>query len=467
MVLFTLSHLAAVLKAKLVGDGGVVPVGVSLDSRSTLPGECFTALRGERDGHEYAAMAVEKGASCLLLDHQLDIAVPQLIVVDTLKALQAWGQTRMRTHRPKAVFGVTGSVGKTSTKELLAGALSAWKTPGNRNNTYGLPAALAILPEDVNAAVLEMGMSTPGEIRRLTEIAPLDFGVITNVGIAHLENFPNGQEAIATAKGELVVGLKPGGAWVFPKEDQWCRWIAAQAWASKSKPIPIGDGADYSIESVKHLGPMGERFSLKAPTGVFEFEIKLRGRHQVQNAALAATIALVAGFEGDGISKGLASIEPEEGRGRLYPLPGGGWLLDESYNAGRESMISCARALLELDGGEPIAVLGCMRELGPTSASIHEAVGRAIRMAGINRVWVYGDFATELAAGFGKGAQAYTDFETLEPVLCELPQGARILVKGSRYWAAERVVALILSQFNSAKQTKLSEQRGPNDSVDS
>ncbi|MDR1841053.1 MAG: UDP-N-acetylmuramoyl-tripeptide--D-alanyl-D-alanine ligase, partial [Holophagales bacterium] len=395
--MFSLSELSFILDAKLVGDGDIAPGGACLDSRTIRPGECFVALKAERDGHEYAGKAVEGGASCLLVDHLLDIEIPQLVAADTTAALQAWGQARLRLYRPSAVFGVTGSVGKTSTKELLAGAVSGWKTPGNRNNTLGLPAALAMLPGNLGAAVLEMGMSTPGEIKRLTEIAAPDFGVITNIGFAHLENFSDGQEGIARAKGELIEGLKPGGTWVFPKGDLWCQWISQQPWASNAKPVPVGEGADFSVNSIARLGLKGEGFKLQTPMGGFEFTIKLTGLHQVQNAALAASIALVAGFKGDEIISGLAAVEPEEGRGRLYPLSSGGWLLDESYNACQDSMVSCATALLGLDGGEPVAILGCMRELGPDSASIHEATGRALRRAGLSRLWVYGDFAANLA----------------------------------------------------------------------
>jgi UDP-N-acetylmuramoyl-tripeptide--D-alanyl-D-alanine ligase len=457
---YSLSQLMAKLNtsqaginANLIGEGSVVPCGVCLDSRSILGGECFVALRAERDGHEYAVMAVDKGASCLLVDHRLDIDVPQMVVNDTLAALQVWAQARLRDCRPGVVFGVTGSVGKTSTKELLAGATRAWKTPGNRNNTLGLPAALATIEENLAVAVLEMGMSTLGEIKRLTEIAPLDYGVITNVGGAHLENFPTGQEGIATAKGELVTGLKPEGAWVYPAGDAWCRWIAKQHWAVGFRHIPVGNlsdasnDLDYSILSTEHLGARGEMFSLKSPAGKFEFEIRLRGGHQIQNAALAASIALLAGFDASDIAHGLASVEPEEGRGRLYPLGDGGWLLDESYNASQESMLSCARALLELDGGEPVAVLGCMRELGLTSASIHRATGQSLRRIGLSRLWVYGDFAKEMAEGFGQGALSYTDYEALEPTLAGIPKGARILVKGSRHWKTERVVAHLLKPF--------------------
>jgi len=453
---FSLSKLASVLNAKLVGDGGIVPVGACLDSRTIQPGECFVAIRAERDGHDYAQNAVERGASCLIADHLMDIEIPQLVVPDTKAALQTWGQTRLRLCRPDAVFGVTGSVGKTSTKELLAGALKGWKTPGNRNNTLGLPAALAVLPKGQKAVVLEMGMSTSGEIKRLTEIAPPDFGVVTGVGLAHLENFPNGQEGIAMAKGELVAGLKPGGTWVFPTHDLWCRWISQQHWASKAKAVPVGPGADFSVKSHRRLGLKGEKFTLQSPMGSFEFTIKLTGLHQVQNAALATSIALIAGFGYDKIAHGLAAVEPEKGRGCLYPLKGGGWLLDESYNACQESVVSCAKALLELDGGEPVAILGCMRELGPDSASIHEATGKALRHIGINSLWVYGDFAKELATGFGSGALAYPDFENMD--LGKLPKGARILVKGSRYWKTERAVEYLLKKFGIAKKASKKER---------
>jgi UDP-N-acetylmuramoyl-tripeptide--D-alanyl-D-alanine ligase len=447
-MLFSLSELSSILGADLRGDGGVVPTSVCLDSRSAEPGTCFVALRLARDGHEYVAAAVEGGASCLLVDRALDVGVPQLVAPDTLKALQAWGEARLRSCRPSSVFGVTGSAGKTSTKELLAGAVSGWKSPGNRNNTLGLPAALATLPDGAKAAVLEMGMSSKGEIKRLTEIAPPDFGVITNVGMSHLENFKS-QEGIAEAKGELIEGLVHGGAWVFPKDDPWCRWISQQAWAAKTRPVAVGNGADFSVVAAESRGPRGERFSLGSPMGTLDVEIRLTGGHQVQNAALAASIALIAGFDASDVARGLASAQPEEGRGRLSPLAGGGWLLDESYNASPDSVVSCARALLRLDGGEPVAVLGCIRELGPDSAPMHAATGKILRRAGLSRVWIYGDFAADFCEGFGQGGKAYPDFETMEPALAELPQGARILVKGSRHWKSERAVASLLRQFGA------------------
>lgn len=444
--LFTLDETARRVGGSVWGDGSFAPTALSLDSRTIQIGECFVALRAERDGHAFAAAAVAQGASCLLVDHALALPVPQLIVPDTLAAMQAWGQARLEELRPKAVFGVTGSVGKTSTKELLAGATGGWKTPGNRNNTLGLPQALATYPGGYEAVVLEMGMSTPGEIRRLTEIASPDFGIITNIGTAHLENFAEGQQGIARAKGELVAGLRPGGAWVFPAEDTWCHWVLEQPWAAHALAVPVG-GPEFRIESLRSLGPKGERFVLKTPDYSLPMEIQLRGHHQAGNAALAAVIALLAGFAPDRVAAGLALVEPEAGRGRLHALKAGGWLLDETYNASSDSIQACAAALLELEGGEPVAVLGSMRELGPEASAIHRATGAALKRLGLRQVWAFGDFAADYVEGFGSGARAFPDFEPLRDDpdgLAAIPGGARVLVKGSRFWRSERVVEWFL-----------------------
>jgi len=454
--LWSLSAAAPLLGAQLVGDGAVVPTELSLDSRSMRAGACFVALRAQRDGHDFAAQAKLKGATSLLVDHELDINCPQLVVSDTTLALQRWGQARLEAVRPARVFGVTGSVGKTSTKELLAAATGAWKTPGNRNNTLGMPEALATLPDDLEAAVLEMGMSTPGEIRRLVEIAPLDFGVITNVGSAHQENFQDGQMGIARAKGELIEGLRPGGIWVHLAADDWCRWITLQPWASHARAMAVGEGCAFGWEATRSLGPQGEVFHLRTPGGCVPVHLKLRGHHQVRNAALAGAAAFLAGFELERIAKGLGELEPEPGRGRLHELADGGWLLDESYNASPDSILACAKALLSLPGGESVAVLGCMRELGEASERLHRDTGAALKSLGLDRLLIFGDQARAMAAGFGSGSAAFPHYEALrdDPKgLSSLPGAARVLVKGSRFWQSERVVAWILAQ------------RGPSDSV--
>ena len=450
MPLWTLDQAAHALLGSTVGDAGVRPTGLSLDGRTLAPGEAFVALRAERDGHAFAAQALAQGACALLVDHALDLPVPQLVVRDTLEALQSWGRRRLEEVRPPLVFGVTGSVGKTSTKELLAAAVQGWRTPGNRNNTLGLPQALAGLPDGEAAAVLEMGMSTPGEIATLVAIAPLDFGLITCIGSAHIENFPDGQEGIARAKGELVAGLQPGGTWVHLGTDRWCRWIAEQPWAAELRAVRVGEREPYGWAEPRSLGARGERFLLRTPEGEAEVLLRLPGAHQVRNAALAGALAALAGVPLEAVAARMGAVEPEAGRGRLHALRAGGWLLDESYNASADSILACAAALLELPGGEPVAVLGCMRELGSEAARLHRETGAGLRSLGISRVWIYGDHAAELASGFGDDARAFPDFEALkdDPAgFSALPSGARILVKGSRYWRAERAVEWILEHL--------------------
>ena len=448
MSLWSLHQVAAHLGGEIRGDGAVVPTSLSLDTRTLRPGACFVALKAERDGHAFAAQAVAKGAAALLLAHPVDGECPQVLVPDTLEALQRWGQARLEAVRPGLVFGITGSVGKTSTKELLAAAVGGWKTPGNRNNTLGVPEALATLPEGLGAAVLELGMSTPGEIRRLTEIAPLDAGLITLVGTAHIEFFAAGQQGIAEAKGELVAGLNRGGVWAHLASDGWCRWIAEQPWARHAEALPVGPGEAYAWEALESLGAAGSAFQLRTPAGLVPLRIQLPGEHQVRNAALAAALALRMGYPAARVAAGLAAVVPESGRGRLHPLPGGGCLLDESYNASQDSILACASALLRLPGGEAVAVLGSMRELGTDAAEIHRQTGAGLRALGLSRLWAYGDFARDLAEGFGPEAQAFPDFEGLRdepPGLSAIPPGARILVKGSRHWRAERAVDYLLT----------------------
>ena len=448
MSLWSLFQIGSRVGGELLGDGAVVPSTLSLDTRTLKPGACFVALRAERDGHDFAFQAVQQGAAALLVDHPLASDCPQLVVPDTLAALQRWGQTRLASVRPKTVFGVTGSVGKTSTKELLAAAVGGWKTPGNRNNTLGLPEALATLPEGLPSAVLEMGMSTPGEIRRLTEIAPLDAGLITLVGTAHIENFRNGPQGIAEAKGELIAGLKRGGVWAHLASDPWCGWIAQQPWARHAEALPVGDGQPFGWEGVEPLGAAGGAFHLRTPAGSIPVRIQLQGEHQIRNAALAAALAIRLGRDPELVAQGLGTVAPEAGRGRLHALRSGGSLLDETYNASPDSILACASALLQLPGGEAMAVLGSMRELGSAAPKSHRATGAALKALGLARLWAYGDFAGDYAEGFGQGAVAFPDFETLRDEaigLSAIPPGASILVKGSRFWRAERAVDWLLT----------------------
>ena len=186
------------------------------------------------------------------------------------------------------------------------------------------------------------------------------------------------------------------------------------------------------------------------PGGRVPVRLRLRGSHHVRNAALAGTLAILSGFDPQKVADGLGQAEPLPGRGRLHPLRGGGWLLDESYNAVMESVLACAETLMTLEGGSTVAVLGCMRELGPDATRLHRETGARLKALGIDRVLVYGDEAAALAEGFGAGATAFPGFEALrdDPAgLGSVPAGARVLVKGSLYWAASRAVTWLLDQL--------------------
>jgi UDP-N-acetylmuramoyl-tripeptide--D-alanyl-D-alanine ligase len=211
--------------------------------------------------------------------------------------------------------------------------------------------------------------------------------------------------------------------------------------------LPVGEGEPFGWERVASLGAAGGSFSLRTPRGPVPIRLQLPGEHQIRNAALAAALAIHLGFDPEDVARGLGTVVPEAGRGRLQALAGGGCLLDETYNASPDSILACARALLQLQGGEAVAVLGSMRELGEAAPTIHRETASALKGLGVLRLWAYGDFAESYAAGFGPGARSFPDFETLRDGadgLSAIPSGARILVKGSRYWRAERVVEWLL-----------------------
>ena len=449
---WTLKQVQAIVGGKIIGYGDVILTSLSMDTRTIKRGDIFIAIRGRRDGHMFAKQAAASGAVALLVDNALDLDIPQLVVPDTLEALQRWGQARLDAFRPSKVFAITGSVGKTSTKELLAITTGAWKIFGNRNNIFGLPEALATLPSGLSAAVFEMGISTPFEMKRLVEIAPPNYGLITNIGTAHIENFTSGQQGIAESKGELVKNLVSEKMWVYLVTDYWSSWLASQSWASKTVAVPVGPGATFGWEKVTPMGVYGEQFVFRFPNGKLQVKLRLRGPHQVRNAALAGALAVVSGVDPELVIQRLGTVEAEPGRGRLHILRDGGWLLDETYNASYDSMIACAYSLLELDGGEPCAILGCMRELGSCSEQLHREVGEGLRAIGIKQVWVYGDQSVSLARGFGSGALAFPDYDDMRDDasgLSAVDPSARILVKGSRFWAAERVVDWLLARYGS------------------
>ncbi|MCA1905505.1 MAG: UDP-N-acetylmuramoyl-tripeptide--D-alanyl-D-alanine ligase [Desulfarculus sp.] len=456
MASLTIEFVCQATGAALSGPPPAEPLaGVSTDSRTIAPGQLFVALAGPNfDGHAFVPQALAEGAAAALV--RAGYAAPPemtgaclLRVPDTLRALGdlagAW-----RREQSAIVAGLTGSNGKTSTKEMLAAILQqrhrVLKTQGNLNNLIGLPLTLLGLGPEHTACVVEMGMSALGEIARLTEIAAPELGLITNVGPAHLG--PLGSLAnIAQAKTELFRGLDPAATALVNLDDPWLA-----PWADKlaCRVVTFG-GHERAMVRCGDVSALGGRlaFSLWLPT---EDPIRVRlaapGRHNVMNACAAAAAALVMGQDGATIREGLESFAPV--KGRLEQKRGffGFWVLDDTYNANPASLAAGLAALKDVAGGRPMGlILGDMLELGPTSPQLHRLCGRQAAEAGCRLVLALGQQAQEVAAGAREGglrpeaALAFADrLELIEAAQELFEEDEVVLVKGSRSMGMERVV---------------------------
>jgi len=450
--MFSLLEIAEATGGAYRGETQAVVTGVSTDSRSVAAGELFVPLRGDRfDGHAFIGTALERGASIVLVEESwlaqnpLPEQVSAVVVKDTLRALgDLAAYHRKRFDIP--VVAITGSNGKTTTKEMLARILSqtgpGLKTEGNLNNLIGLPLMVLKLNGRHRWAVLEMGMSEFGEIDRLAEIAAPGVGVITNAFSAHLETLGS-VEGVAKAKGELFLRLKAGAWAVYNVDDAL---ISKCPIPMQVKSLAFGlRGAEVSSAAIKSLGVRGESFTLRLPTAEFPVLLKAYGRHNVYNALAAAAAATALGVEGELIRKGLEEFTPADKRFQLEDLSGV-VLIDDSYNANPASMAAALTTLTEVSqGGHIHAVLGDMLELGKASAAAHRELGRTAAGC-VDRLYLRGEMAQTVAAGAleaGLPAErilvATDHAELLESLLIHLAEGDVVLVKGSRGMAMERV----------------------------
>jgi UDP-N-acetylmuramoyl-tripeptide--D-alanyl-D-alanine ligase len=424
--------------------------GIATDSRAVGTGELFVALRGPTfDGHDFIAAAAAKGAGAILCDHlSAGESLPQIVVSDTLRALgdlaAFW---RHRFHLP--VAAITGSSGKTTTKEMLAAILArtapGLKTAGNFNNLIGLPLTLLQLTSADQWAVLEMGMSERGEIARLTEIAAPTVGIITNVAPAHLLTMKS-LGAIARAKGELFAALHPGSLAVINLDDER---VAA---------IPVANGVHrrtYGLTAAaeiraEEIHPEGSevRFILCAAGEERKIRLPVPGRHNVSNALAAAAAAMGMGCTLDDIVAGLETFSPAKGRMETELLCDGIVLIEDTYNANPLSVKAALIALDEMGGsGERIAVLGDMLELGDSSADLHREVG-AFAAQHCDRLFLLGPESREIAAGAGSAGMSAacvsncsSHTEAAQALMQSARPGDRILIKGSRGMKMEQITA--------------------------
>jgi UDP-N-acetylmuramoyl-tripeptide--D-alanyl-D-alanine ligase len=417
--------------------GPVVTVdGVATDSRSLQVGQLFVPLSDRRDGHDYISDAIAAGAAAYLTTGRLEPGATAIVVPDTAAALTTVGQAaRGRISGP--VIGVTGSVGKTTVKDLVASVLStSFRTAASLlsyNNEIGVPLTLANAGDRSEAVVVEMGARGIGHIRSLCEVARPTIGVVIRVGAAHTELFGD-LETVALAKGELVESLPPWGTAVLNADDPRVRAMSARA-PGATVLFGLAQTAPVTASDITLDGLARPSFRLVTPQGSVGVRLALSGRHQVTNALAAAGAALVAGVPLDAIARGLEAAAPAPWRMNVLRTPSGAVVINDSYNANPSSMQAALEALAAFDGRRKVAVLGEMAELGSSSDADHRAVPAAAAALGIEVV------AYQTTA---YGVAPVPDPRTLARRLLPLAAGDVVLVKGSRAAGLETAVEALV-----------------------
>ena len=443
------SAMGAVLQST---SGSRVLTGVSTDSRTIKPGELFFALKGDNfDGANYINAAFDKGAAAAVVSAGPtgSYAGPCLIVSDALTGLGDLAACFRKLFTIPMV-AITGSNGKTTTKEMLAGILEQSKNvlaaKGNFNNLIGLPLTLLRLRQEHQVAVLELGMNIPGEIARLTQIASPDVGLVTNVGPAHIEGLGS-LEGVARAKGELFEGLGARASAVVNLDDPLVEKIAE---SHKGPKVTFGftDEADIRGKNYRLKGFKGASFELIAPQGDAVIELQLLGRHNVRNALAAAAAALVLGASLEDVAAGIAGSAPYPGRLALKTLEGPVYLIDDAYNSNPASSRAALEILADLrEDGRTIAVMGDMLELGVISEQEHVKAGLTALEFGIDILAAVGPLSRDsvdavLNAESDKTkALWFPDTDQAAAWLDkEIKPNDRILIKGSRGMKMENII---------------------------
>lgn len=415
-----------------------------IDSRKVQQGDLFVALTGgQQDGHGYVAAAAAAGAAAALVERAQPIDLPQVVVPDTLRALQDWGGA-CREAFGNPVIGVTGSNGKTTTKQLLAAVCRArgpvLATEGNLNNHIGVPLMLSRLRDHHETAIIEMGANHIGEIAQLSGWARPQIGVVTQAGDAHLEGFGS-REGIAQGKGELFASLGPRGVAIINADD-----VFAPLWRELAGPasqIQFGLSCRADVQAVEiELDATRTSFTLVAPEGSARVRLPMPGAHNVMNALAAAACACALGMAVDEIARGLGDAELAAGRLKLMTGAGGACIADDSYNANPTSM-RAGLDWLSRQPGRRWAVLGHMAELGSDSAALHRQIGTYAAEHGIERCIAVGAAARGIAEGFGVSAEWLPDAAAAIAALGSPTADVTVLVKGSRSARMEQVVAAL------------------------
>jgi UDP-N-acetylmuramoyl-tripeptide--D-alanyl-D-alanine ligase len=458
MPVFTIEDIVRGTRGALLGgDLGIAVTGISIDSRSLGVGEVFFAVRGERlDGHAFLRDAVGRGAACLVIHSvpdDLPPGVPVVLVDETTKALGRLGAWhRQRFTIP--VAAVTGSNGKTTTKEMAAAVLASLgpvlKPESSFNNQWGLPLTLVKLTAEHRAAALELGTNRPGEIAALAEIARPTIAAVTTVSSAHTE-FLGSLDDVQREKGALVRAIPADGAVVLNADDPRVLAMAALS-SARVWTFSAQDAADVRAAGETSETPDGVDFTLETSEGRRAVRLRFAGRHNVTNALAAAGVGAALGLPLERIAQGLEAARPAKGR-CVWRRCGALRILDDTYNANPVSVRAALDTLSASAGGaRRVVVLGDMLELGPIAEAEHRAMGRAVAVSGAAEFVGLGRaarLAVEAAreAGLAESHHAETFEDTVAHLLKRLAPGDAVLVKGSRGMRMERVVDALIARF--------------------
>jgi UDP-N-acetylmuramoyl-tripeptide--D-alanyl-D-alanine ligase len=449
----TAGEAAALVEGELqAGDPRTALRGTTIDSRTVAPGMLFVALAGTRtDGHRFVGDAFQRHAAGVLVSRPPEGAPPGAVVIrvrDTLRAFHRLARGA-RDRQKLRVVGITGSVGKTSTKEMAAAvAARAFRTarsPETWNTEIGIPLVLTNMPEDREVAVLELAMRGPGQIRELVEICAPDIGVVTNIGESHMDFFPS-REALAAEKGALIEGLPPSGVAILNADDPL---VAALGGRTRARVLTFGcERGEVRAEALRVLPLRGSTFRLRTPEGGAHVALRVPGRHSVWNALAAAAVGVALGLRAEAIADGLRDAVPLPMRLELIRL-GRVTLLNDVYNSSPQSVATALDALEEIEGSPRVAVLGDMKELGARSVEAHRRVGGDAARRRFDLVVAFGPLAAELAVGArevdGPRVVHTNDVENVVALLQrELVPGSVALIKGSRAMAMERITAALV-----------------------
>ena len=442
--------------ASFANAGGLVISGYSIDSRTAASGDLFFAVRGERlDGHDFIASALARGATAALVSRarvaslpDAALGVPLLIAEDPLLAMQSLA-THVRRQWGRRVVAITGSAGKTTTKEAVAAALATkfrvLKSQGNLNNAFGLPLQLLRLEPEHEIAVVEMGMNHSGEIAALARIAAPDWGVVTNVGTAHIENFAEGQTGIARAKFELVAALPSNGIAFLNCLDPYVSQFGRDF---PGRVVYFGEGpcADPQIVSTAE-DLAGLHVIYRAGEREGSFTLHLLGRHNASNSMAGLAVALEAGVDLDSAVAALQTLTAGDKRGEVMEI-GGATILNDSYNSNPEALRSMIRTLAARPAaGRRVLVAGEMLEQGEHGPELHAACGRAAAEAGLDLIAGVQGNAQHLATAACAGGVASLFLPDAEAagrwLIRNLRPGDEVLVKGSRGVHLERAIEAV------------------------